>query len=143
MTRKSVSFVVQIPSEIVEELEMRFLEPAESLLKGKVSEMLEEYTWELDEGDTEAFDSVSVREVKAPLKLLLTLLRKLLLDAALGREIKERVMERLIDMHTFEKRMHRKAQEYISSYAHGGNKALLAKETDLDSDPEPKTGFDR
>lgn len=140
---KMVSFLVRIPADLVEEMEWRFMEPAESLLKAKVAEMLEEFSYEFEEGDIEALNAVEVRELKNPFMLLKTMFHRLLLDAAIGRDVKERVFDKMVELHKFEKKMTLKARQWIDSYAHGGNKELLSTQVDLKMKATTPTVHDR
>lgn len=140
---KMVSFMVRIPAELIEEMEWRFMEPAENLLKSKVGEMLEEFSYEHEEGDIEALNAVDVRELKSPFMLLKTMFHRLLLDAAIGRDIKERVFDKMIELHKFEKKMTLKARQWIESYAHEGRKELLSTQVDLKMKANVPTIHDR
>jgi len=140
---RMVNFLVRLPAELVEEMEWRFMEPAENLVKAKVAEMLEEFTWEHDEGDFEALDAVEIRELKNPFRLLQTMFHRILCDAALGRGIKERVFERMIELHKYEKKMALRARQWIESYAHGGNRDLVATQMDVRMNVRTPTIHDR
>jgi len=140
---KMVSFLVRLPAELVEEMEWRFMEPAENLLKSKVGEMLEEFSYEHEEGDIEALNSIEVRELKHPFMLLKAMFHRILMDAALGRDIKERVFDKMIELHKFEKKMTLKARQWIESYAHEGKKELLSTQVDLQMKANVPTIHDR
>jgi len=141
--QRMITFQVRIPSEFVEEIEWRFIEPFQELLKGKVGELLEEYGWEYEEGETTALDAVDVQEMKKPLLLLKHFLHRVLIAGALGRNVKERVIARIIEHFKFEKKMALKAKEYMASYSHDGDKTLLSTQLDLKFDKKTPTMFDR
>ncbi len=140
---KMVTFLVRMPAELVEEMEWRFMEPAQNLLKAKVGEMLGEFSYEHEEGDVEALNAVDVRELKRPWLLLKALLGRIFLDAAFGRPIDERVFDKMIEQAKFEKKMTLKARQWIESYNHGGNRELVGTQVDLGMKATTPTIYDR